>query len=134
MNSSLNSLTDVIEAYQRHLAGPLPLSFTPQLAEHLRATNKKPIYLVHGKPAAGKTTQSAKMAKVTGLEWISFESLLQPIVTDIQAAQTSGTIESEIRAQLILGQEITPQQLYRLLETKLKSSSVISKGAQRRVV
>lgn len=127
VSKSFHSLTEVIDAYHSHVQGEPPIFFSQELVDKLKSTNKKPIYLIDGKPASGKTTQSQKFAKVTGLDLVSFDSLLNTILNETNVA-TQGTIAAEIRQQVSRGLEITAEQFYRLLEERLNAPSILSRG------
>ena len=122
-------LLPILERFRKETQGEIPPVVTSSLQAQLQPSSLKPIFIVHGKPGVGKTTHALKFAKLAGLDFVSFDSLLAPVTTSITDQQLQGPIAVEIRQQLTLGHEITAEQLYRLLEDRLlHTEDVLFKG------
>lgn len=105
---------------------------------------KKPIILVHGKPGVGKTTQSERIAKYTGLPLISLELIMARVTmtggssssssdgatpfNEEELSEAMRTLYADIRLQLVNGAEVAPEQVYRLVKDCLNGEDVVAKG------
>ena len=89
--------------------------------------------MVHGKPGVGKTTHALRFAKLANVPLVTLESIMDQLLQQSEEfEQTEGDgandgnespvenlLVSELRQQLAKGRELTPLQVYRLVEQRL---------------